>query len=72
MEDKYFYGSEYQFELFIGTKLEEESDSKDSQPEIKNENYLVTASLVSILSISVLFLFSMKNIIYKKQLNYEK
>jgi len=64
--NNFFESSTFEYELFIETQLEEESDSKDSQSEIKNENSFVMISLISMLSISFLALFSIKYIIIKK------
>lgn len=64
--NSFFESSTFEYELFIETQLEEESDSKDSQSEIKNENSFVMISLISMLSISFLALFSIKYIIIKK------
>jgi len=59
----------FEYEFSFGTQLEEESDSKESQLETKNENNFVIISLISMLSISFLVLFSMKYCILKNQKN---
>jgi len=63
----FFDNAIFEYEFSFGTQQEDESDSKESQSEIKNENTMVYISLISMLSISFLVLISMKYSILKNQ-----